>query len=79
MNFTNNYEILQNKVIVNAKKNRKHLLVFWLNVYIIMDFTVIIHFTAISIDGTGVTFYWQNTSRSVHSLFPAVAELSEIS
>jgi hypothetical protein len=43
------------------QKNRKHLLVFWWNVYIIMDFTVIIHFTAISIDGTGVTFYWQNT------------------
>jgi hypothetical protein len=41
-----------------------------------------LHFTAISIDGTGVTFYCQNTinaSWSVHSLFPGVAELSEIS
>jgi hypothetical protein len=60
MNFTNNYEILQNKVIVNAKKNRKHLLVFWWNVHIIMDFSYYTLY-AISIDGTGVTFYWQNT------------------
>jgi hypothetical protein len=53
------------------QKKRKLLLVFWWNVHIIMDFTVIIHFTAISIDGMGVTFYWQTLLtplRSVHSL-----------
>jgi hypothetical protein len=43
-----------------------------------MDFTVIIHFTAISIDGMGVTFYWQNTINAL-AIGTGVAELSEIS
>ena len=84
MNFTNNYEILQNKVIVNAKKPQTFTGVLVKRTYN-NGFDSYYTLTAISIDGTGVTFYWQNTINALAigtykcSLFPGVVELSEIS
>ena len=58
MNFTN-YDILQNKVIVNAKKTQTFTGVLMKRSY--NNGFHSLHFTAISTDGTGVTFYCQNT------------------
>ena len=58
MNFTNNDEILQNKVIVNAKKTQTFTGVLVKRSY---NNGFDSYYTLYRHLGTGVTFYWQNT------------------
>ena len=57
MNFTNNYEISQNKVIVNAKKKSQTFTGVLVKRSYNKGFDSYYTLYAISIDGTGVTFY----------------------
>jgi hypothetical protein len=81
MNFTNNYEILQNKVIVNAKKPQTFTGVLversYNNGFQLLYTLPPSRSTVWESLSTGKTLL--TPSRLVDSLFPGVAELSEIS